>query len=836
MCGASVPASAEGGQVNVALAELGAVAVADSEYRDQTAALAIDGKWIGPGDAPDANRWHSALERRHPHWLWVRFRQPARISRVVLHRADPACYPVDFVGEYSPDNGRSFRTLFGVTGNIMGPDEFAVERSFTPVVADSLRLRITRSSFELHPDYAQLSEVEVFGDFMEKSAEPVEPRADGTALPEPRLRPAGARGVEIRESEAEVEFRSKWLRLVFSRAHPWITAICWDSLGEGKVEENLLKPDHGVSIGLGTLFPEEQPEQRPTVEIEGNVVRYTVALPRGIRARWETRVAEKSLRMVLTYSVGTQALVKEPLGLRFAFDVSKTPVAPLANPRPGASAPLPCILHASDYGSLLLQRAGKGELHLAGQTLRHLAQWNASVVGDVRPNADGLYTLAQGLSSCEFTASVESVTPLPELTGDDQRLSSLPRHWLNTFQYRPDIGIMANNIVSDNAIFCMHTFTDPAVFTPTLPGGIDAIELARESLDRYFAGASGYGLGWEDIETETYPSLLISAWDVIRVTGDMALLRRWLPKLEEIVEKIELQDRNGNALPESTKPGTRGVVHYPSSNWWDQINFGHEDAYSCALAYRAINCAADLLELAGDTKKARHCQDFAARIKVAYLPNFLNPQTGIIAGWRDANGELHDYWFAFVNGIAIVNGLVPDDQANAIADRIEAKMREVGYASFHLGLPGNLVPIPKNDYGVGCLGSPQQDDGADTFGVFENGGATASFAYYYIQALYKLGRREEADRILWPMMRTYGEGGFQNGIGHGGEWRHWDGRPSGYEGFLADAYMSQMALFTGYYGIGFGPEGFRLQPWSPLKGKTVSLGLRYMGKTVDSVR
>src|SRR5450759_2047049 len=109
---------------------------------------------------------------------------------------------------------------------------------------------------------------------------------------------------------------------------------------------------------------------------------------------------------------------------------------------------------------------------------------------------------------------------------------------------------------------------------------------------------------------------------------------------------------------------------------------------------------------------------------------------------------------------------------------------------------------------------------------------SACYAYFYIQALYQLGRRAEAERILWPMMGTFAQGGFQNGVGKAGEWRHWDGRPSGYEGFLADAYYAQLAVFTGHYGIGFGPEGFRLEPWSPLKGKRIPLGLKFMGRTV----
>jgi hypothetical protein len=206
-----------------------------------------------------------------------------------------------------------------------------------------------------------------------------------------------------------------------------------------------------------------------------------------------------------------------------------------------------------------------------------------------------------------------------------------------------------------------------------------------------------------------------------------------------------------------------------------------------------------------------------------------------LAGWKSRDGELHDYGFIFINGMAITYGLVSETDANAIVDHIESRIHDIGYTRFDLGLPGNLIPIAKNDHFVGALGAPQAEDGRDTYGSFENGGATACYAYFYIQALYQLGRRAEADRILWPMIQTYASGGFQNGVGADGEWRHWDGTSCGYEGFLADAYYTQMAVFTGYFGIGFGANGFRLEPWSPLRGKQTPLGLTYMGEVIVSV-
>ncbi len=826
------------GSTNVASKKLGAVAVADSEFGTYTAEQLIDGQWVRAQERAEKNRWHSGKGKPGPHWIWIRFRERARIGRVVIHPADLNNYPTAFVGEYTPDGGVTFSTLFTVTnGEVTGKD-FSFEKSFPPTVSDNFRLRILQSSGNTNE--AQLSELQVFGQFTgEKNSSVSVPTVSGISTHQ--FSPSAADGVEVVERNDETEFRSGWLRVALSRTEPRINAISWDSLGEGKVNENFLKTSAqgGVRLLQKGLFPGDQKAEVKSAQSanrEGNVVRYSQVLPDGVAALWEIRVEAKKIAMSVTTMANEARAVREPLELRFTFDPGKTPVAPLANPERGASAPLPCLLHAADYGTLLVRSSSAGACLKAEPAVRALTEWNAffQLLTAARA-ADGLFVESAGTNQFALEFSVEAAAPLAALVAKEPRLRALSRSWLNPFQYRPEIGILANNIFSDNAPLCLFTFTDPAVFTPTLPGNIEAIQLARESLDRYLAGAPGYGIGREDIQADVCPSLLISAWDVIRVTGDLERLRCWLPALEKIAARIEAQDRNCNGLPESTRSGVAGVLPHPTANWWDVINFGHEDAYVCALAYRAFRGMADLERLAGNSKEAARFDKRADRIREMYVPTFLNPKTGILAGWKDSEGNLHDYCFVFVNALAITYSLVPDALANSIVDHIEAKLKEVGYTRFDLGLPGNLIPIAKADYIPGGPGAPQKEDGSDTFGIYQNGGATACYAYFYIQALYQLGRRAEAERILWPMMETYARGGFQNGIGHGGEWRDWNGKPSGYEGFLADAYYAQMAVFTGHYGITFGPEGFELAKWSPLKGKTVPLGLQYMGRTVETV-
>jgi hypothetical protein len=233
------------------------------------------------------------------------------------------------------------------------------------------------------------------------------------------------------------------------------------------------------------------------------------------------------------------------------------------------------------------------------------------------------------------------------------------------------------------------------------------------------------------------------------------------------------------------------------SNWWDTIGFGHKDAYANALAYKAFQDMAQLAEQADYAHDAERYRGCADKLKVTYYSTFYNPATGVLAGWKSADGNLHDYYFLFVNGMAVTYGLTTSEQGNQIWDKLIAKMKEAGYHRFDFGLPGNLIPIRRDDYVTAekRWGGSQKADGSDGFQIYENGGATACYAYFTIQALRDLGRDKEADAILYPMLQGFANGGFQ-GRGPDGktyDWRAWDGSPHGYEGLLVDNYLALLA-------------------------------------------
>jgi len=142
---------------NIASAKQGAEAIADSEFGRYTADQVIDGEWVRPNKRPENNRWHSAQGKAGPHWVWIRFKQPARIEKAIIHPADTNNLPLAMIGEFGPDGGVNFSTLFTITNNEFSQKSFTIEKSFGPVVTDNLRIRILRSSANVNE--AQLSEV-----------------------------------------------------------------------------------------------------------------------------------------------------------------------------------------------------------------------------------------------------------------------------------------------------------------------------------------------------------------------------------------------------------------------------------------------------------------------------------------------------------------------------------------------------------------------------------------------------------------------------------------------------------------------------------------------------
>jgi hypothetical protein len=585
-------------------------------------------------------------------------------------------------------------------------------------------------------------------------------------------------------------YQSAFMRVELAQDQPAFTALAVDSLGKNKLDVNSLRPParHGIAYSLNRI---------------GSRYEYRrVGAPSGLPPAW---VFEFSAHDIHVHSSYSKENPPPSLVLTFNPHINHATLLGLMND--DGSVRLPALMHLPDQGTFrITSSAGQG-LALGYDALRYEGERQADDYVKVSFPA-----ASAARPQIDYTWEVVAVHPaVPKLEGDP-RFDGFRRNWLNIFQLNPRLRVLANHAASDPCAFTVFEYSSVGVRTPPLAPGLTALDLIRQTLDRYLSGMKAYGMAGyapNDPTTrydflDTYPSLLTAAWDYVRASNNEAWLEKNYAGLKDWAAKMLAMDLEGNGLLEYPASGNSGSwteqITLRPANWWDTIGFAHEDAYSNALAYHAL---LGMTEMARRANRPQDAQLYAARaekLRSVYFETFYDPTTGVLAGWRSADGMLHDYYFTFVNSVAITYGLVPQDKANQIMDRLLAKMKEVGYTHFEYGLPGNLIPIRRDDYvdHDKRYGGPEKADGSDGFEIYENGGTTACYAYFTLQALYQLGRREEADAILFPMLRGFEEGGFQ-GLGSNGmtnDWKAWDGTPHGYEGLLVDGYQALLAVLS----------------------------------------
>ncbi|HEY3322650.1 MAG TPA: hypothetical protein VGP72_19500 [Planctomycetota bacterium] len=599
----------------------------------------------------------------------------------------------------------------------------------------------------------------------------------------------------------EPDFQSKYLAISLSPQAPAFSWFAVDSLGQGKLAHNPVLAQAGAVAGL---------------ELDGKTYKL------GGKPVWQIACDEKTLTLRSDYVAGVEM---PPFVLTFNQKLNHATLLGLMKPGERHMG-LPCVLHLPDMGSLRIVAQSSGIAPEDGTQSRRIApqgrlDYDARRWKVKTPFVRVAFPPATAQQPrIEYRLEVAAIYPKLPGIENDPRYDAFRRDYLNIFQMNPRVQMLANNSSSDPVGFTLFEYADLAVHAPPLAEGLTCLDLIRLTLDRYIAGAKGYGqvgyactptdadlIAWKTpwTSSDTLPSFLISACDYVNGSGDLNWAKVNYDKLAAWGREMFATDKNGNGLieyPGTGNYGDRPTADKRPSNWWDTINFGHEDAFSNALAYRGARMFAELARKLEHADDAKFFEEKADKLRAAYVPTLLNPATGVIAGWKSADGQLHDYWFTFVQGAAITYGLLDDKTGNAVMDKLLAKMKDVGFARFDLGIPGNLVPVKKGDYAFHDTpphvhGVPRLEDGSDGFQFYENGGTTGCWAYYTVKALYQLGRVEEARRIYHPMLEGYARGEFQ-GFGENGmsrDWRDWKGGCHGYEGLLVDNYFTLLGVF-----------------------------------------
>ena len=582
--------------------------------------------------------------------------------------------------------------------------------------------------------------------------------------------------------------------------------LSWDSEGGDRARLNLLRS--GVLL-QGRAGENVVPFTGTGVKSGEDAVVFELKA-QDAQITWTVRVKDGGMTMDFR-GAGAGLAKLDGLELIFPFDASTTATCPFPSEwSKDGKLIFPALLHAPDLGIVRVSCPQKPDLLARWQGRREFLSTTLTLELPV-PTGAGL------------TLNYEPWNlPQPREVSDAEPWKAARRGWLNAIQantHRPagdfahginypeyPPGVWANNVISDPVSSTVFWLADHVLLLPEPAPGISVAPLLRRTVELWMYDAISpegqvcyvYKGG---TPMDGNPSVLIGAWAYVEASGDTDWLKANIDRLEFLSAFMEGRDVDGDGLIESPQSGNRNS-HSHGETAWDCISSGHKNAYVNALAYRAWRGLAALQKKLGRDEKAAKYTALAERLKQAFIPAFLNPETGWLGWWRSADGELHDVWSDMPTSLAINNGLVPPEQGRVMLDKYWAELQKTGFDNFELGLPLNIRPIPPSLMLTGFGG--KLEDGSDNYGKWLNGGLCLSNTSFWLAANYAVGRPERADMVLNAMLARQNRGvfpnggAFQNGIvdspPNGGENFDWKGNPAGYEGHLVYSWLWMQSM------------------------------------------
>ena len=233
-----------------------------------------------------------------------------------------------------------------------------------------------------------------------------------------------------------------------------------------------------------------------------------------------------------------------------------------------------------------------------------------------------------------------------------------------------------------------------------------------------------------------------------------------------------------------------------ASNYWDNLCFGHCDAYETMLYYHALVSMSDIESILGNSDKAAEYLRIASLVKERFNETFWSSETGRYIACIDADGKRWDPGLTFLNTEALTYGLGDEEKALSVFSWLDGKRTVPGdtvigkdimdysrLLKIAFGKPVTLkkyrfVPV-SNTVSIEDLseGGPAwwfDLDGAITVGKngnaeygrhLENGGYIFYTLYYELAAREKYLGSDSVKKRAKEIAEVYRFNGFNSDIG-----------------------------------------------------------------------
>ena len=333
---------------------------------------------------------------------------------------------------------------------------------------------------------------------------------------------------------------------------------------------------------------------------------------------------------------------------------------------------------------------------------------------------------------------------------------------------------------------------------------------------------------------DNYTSYLLCMRDGLLLTGDRELGEHlWRGARRALAAIFRQLEEGGGMIFAAREEG---------NDYWDWISRNGHIGYVNIVAWMSLRAAADVARWLGHDDEIPAVSAAAETVWEKYEREFWSEARGYYADWIDVNGTPRFFLYAPPQLMAIAVGMVSPERARRVVEAIVARRRELGPEW------ENCFSIQTNFFDAEEFSFMHRRFGADVtrFGETMNGGCLASWNYFWIGALVKVGRIDEALSAWRRFIARVAQTSLVEGC------NYWDfaGKPSrtvipemiprefpsyeliSAEPFLADQGLVSCALPRWLLGIELTFDGVRTNSVLPKPALPGRVTLQHLGKEI----
>ncbi len=263
------------------------------------------------------------------------------------------------------------------------------------------------------------------------------------------------------------QFVSEYITAEVSLRQPAFRALSVDGLGLGE-------------FAVSSLRMPPKTDTEYSVRRDGNRVEYRKAnAAEASPACWTFGFSDREIQLVSRWSRDGH-----PEPLTFAIDPDTCYATLLGMLNEDGSVRLPALIHFPGQGTLRVTSPGVDGVSLGYYSRR-------------RPNGQVKISFPaanERQPTLEYRLEATAIYPPVKGETTDARFNGYRRSWLNILQLNPRLGCLANHAGSDACAFTLYEYSEIALRTPRLADNLTALDLLRQTLDRYAGGMLAYGM------------------------------------------------------------------------------------------------------------------------------------------------------------------------------------------------------------------------------------------------------------------------------------------------------------------------------------------------------